>query len=274
MRSYLLALLILPIATLMAQDRIVDPFEQFVECYELRGGDKYMIQEEIIQRTHVLQAAYLASVAGAPEEVIIGMLVHDVGQVADADVAGDANTLHFDHDDRGARWLRERGFPERVWMWVQNHTLAKVILCIQEQDYFDHLSEASQISFHIQFEKYFSDPYLHYVEDFLDSPYADDFRAMRRCDDMAKIAGMDAREEWLDDGADVLVELPSFEHYREMVYRVLAGNGKEASDPDWREKLKTMHACMQQNRWAFEEAVKSDYHPNFVELRRRVIKHY
>eukprot|EP00211_Chloroparvula_japonica_P009018 CAMPEP_0119137706 /NCGR_PEP_ID=MMETSP1310-20130426/24172_1 /TAXON_ID=464262 /ORGANISM="Genus nov. species nov., Strain RCC2339" /LENGTH=152 /DNA_ID=CAMNT_0007128817 /DNA_START=133 /DNA_END=588 /DNA_ORIENTATION=+ len=129
-------------------------FDAFVEAYEKRGGDKYMIEEEITQECHSLQAAHVAWLAGAPEDVVVGLLFHDVGQVIHEEYAGNTDHLHGHHDDLGSAWMLAHGFPQDVADLVQFHTLAKILLCEREAGYEEHLSRASLISLQVQRRKY------------------------------------------------------------------------------------------------------------------------
>ena len=219
-----------------------DPFDCFTAAYREHGGSKYMINEEIVQSTHVLQAAYLAKLCGAPEDVIIGLLFHDIGQVIDPANVGNTALLHAVHDEKGAQWLADNGFPANVIDWVRFHTLAKVVLCMEDPDYYTHLSEASKESYQIQRSKYLNEEgqtSLHY---FNQHQCRADFLRQRKCDDMAKITDFETTD--------------SLEDYREMTFRVIAGDGASAARDDWRENIDSLHSLMCQNRSAFEEAIR------------------
>lgn len=219
-----------------------DPFDDFLEAYEKYGGGKYMINEEIIQSQHVLQAAYLAKKWGAPENAIIGLLFHDVGQVIDADNVGNLPYLHASHDEVGGRWLAENGFPMQVVDWVRYHTLTKVVLCMEDPSYYSHLSDASKESYHIQRDKYMNEEGQVSLHAFMEHPNRQDFMCQRKCDDMAKIVNFETPE--------------NFEDYRAMAQRVIGGSGAPATDAHWRETVDDMHAWMCQDRAAFEQSVR------------------
>lgn len=228
------------------------PYEEMVTAYAKYGGERYMIQEEIIQRSHILQAAYLADVAGAPQDIIVALLFHDIGQVADKQYAGNADYLHANHDEIGAQWLLTFGFPSHVCDFVRYHTLAKVALCTIDPEYYSRLSTASKISYQIQRKK-FGDKA---VEAFKNHDYAREFMAARRCDDMAKIVGFNT----CDDGGNVSREdrpLSGFENYAEAIDRVLNGQGGHARNEDWIERVETMYWYMANDRAAFEELIKT-----------------
>jgi putative nucleotidyltransferase with HDIG domain len=225
-------------------------FNEFVELYQLYGGEKYMIDEQIIQRSHVLQAAYIAEKAGAPDEIVTGLLFHDVGQIVDADKVGDAQSLHYDHDELGAVWLKKQGFPENVWKLVRYHTLAKVELCALNNDYYDKLSKASQISYHVQKSKYEQAKEKHHVTMFRESPTYADYLAARKCDDMAKLEHFDTSED-APNG-----QLPNFENYREQVVRVLTGKAKPARDLQWKNNIEASYQLMISDPVSFAEKLK------------------
>lgn len=174
------------------------------------------------QTEHALQAAKLAFSAGAPEYFIVGMLLHDVGQIIEDDLIGDEKTLHKFHDEYGGDWLREVGFPSTVSDIARFHTIAKLLLCEDDPEYYESMSTASQQSYLIQKEKY-GDAGIRFIRE---HPHVDTFIAARKCDDMAKIPGK------IDE---------TFEMYRPMVERVLRGKGKSASNPDWRKEVDRMY---------------------------------
>ncbi|NGX57639.1 MAG: hypothetical protein K940chlam3_00532 [Chlamydiae bacterium] len=219
-----------------------DAFDDLVTAYEKYGGDKYMICEEIIQTSHVLQAAYIANEAGAPENIVIGLLFHDIGQVAIKENVGNIEVLHRYHDDIGEEWLEERGFPEKVCKLVKFHTLAKVVLCMEDEEYFEHLSLASKESYYYQRDKYLNEPGQLSLDRFNALPYREDILTSRKCDDMAKIAGMDPDH---------------FIAYKEMIERVIRGKGKPAQNPEWRETVNALHREMCRDRSSFEEMMKN-----------------
>lgn len=221
------------------------PFDDFTAAYTEYGGGKYMINEEIVQSAHVLQAAYLAQLCGAPEDVTIGLLFHDVGQVIDPSNVGNIPHLHALHDEIGARWLRENGFPSDVADWVGFHTIAKVVLCMEDPSYYDHLSLASKESYLIQRDKYFNEEGQRTLCAFNQHPRRADFLRQRKCDDMAKIIDFD--------------RVGILEDYREMTVRVLDGRAAGAVFVDWRERIDALHAMMCQDRSAFEEMIRAGY---------------
>lgn len=234
-----------------------DAFQMFKRAYEERGGDKYMIDEEIIQRSHVLQAAYIASTVGAPEDIVIGLLTHDIGQIIYPEFLGDIERLHEKHDEYGAGWLKARGFPDRMTNLVRYHTLVKVIFCEEIPEYYENLSQASKDSFHIQKKKYSSsEERRKMVETFKRDPYREEYKAARMCDEMAKLANFEAYNDDLREDRNAYFHPPGFDDYHSMFQRVLEGKGSEASDPNWILKIKFLYKEMIENRKKFEEVVR------------------
>lgn len=231
----------------------VGAFDEVVESYLKYGTGKYMIQEEITQINHALQSAYLANLAGAPEEMVIALLLHDVGQIADVNYVGNTDYLHPHHAELGGAWLKYHGFPKKVYTYVRDHAIAKITLCMDVPIYYEQLSEASKISFHFQKEKYEEPEFAHRIQEFRDHPCFQEFQTARMCDDMAKIVG------FTHD-----LTLPSFEEYREMCFRVQKGEGREPRDSHWVQNVRTLYSWMAQDRQSFEELIRSQKEIDFA----------
>lgn len=239
-----------------------DTFQIFAKAYEDHGGDRYMINEEIIQRSHVLQTAYIASTLGAPEEIVIGLLVHDIGQIICPESLGNVEKLHEKHDEYGAEWLKDKGFPEKVVNLVRYHTLAKVIFCEEIPQYYEHLSQASKDSYFIQKEKYnSSQEYRSLVAAFKKDPCESEYKAARLCDEMAKIANFNAYDDDSREDRSLYFHPPGFEYYRAMFQRVLQGSAEKASDPNWILKIKFLYNKMVKERDDFEQLVRLGSEP-------------
>lgn len=179
------------------------------------GKEKYMINEIITQESHILQAAKIAEDAGAPEQVIVAMLYHDIGQLFMRDDENNYNNrlelttelLHYNHDEYGSQWLRKRYFPPFIVNFAKYHTIAKIVLSRTLGDkYINTLSDASKESLKLQEEKY-SGNNNEKIKEFLNNPYANTYLIMRYIDDMAK-----------ESNAYTYI----FEHYRTMINHVLS----------------------------------------------------
>jgi predicted HD phosphohydrolase len=213
------------------------------------GNKQYMICEEVTQIAHALQAALIAYIVGAPEDVIIGLLLHDIGQIACVEHIGDVDYLHAQHDKIGADFLQQNGFPSFVSDLVRFHTVAKVILCAEDPVYFENLSTASQVSYLIQRDKYLSEEGQVTLHALLNHPRIIDLKVARKCDDMAKIIGL---SEHVHKGE---ILLPLFDSYGAMMDRVLNSKGGLGND-GWREKIHIFYQNMIDNREEFEAKFK------------------
>ncbi len=218
--------------------------DEFISLLCKYGNDKYMIQEEITQLEHALQSAYISNLCGAPEDVIISLLYHDVGQLVQKENIGNTDYLHYNHDDIGRFWLEEREFPNFVCNVVGYHTLAKVLIIKKDKTYYDTLSEASKISYKIQKEKYKN--IINNENNLVHIPSLSyrfrDLLLARLCDDMSKIQN--------------LKDLPDLEYYRDMVNRVLEGEGKKEICKNWRDNIKKLSDYMREDREDFEKFMK------------------
>jgi predicted HD phosphohydrolase len=178
------------------------PFDKLVRLYEKYGNEEYMIGEKITQKEHVLQAAKIATICGAPNYIIMGLLWHDCGQIIEKDHVGDEKYLHSHHAEIGYKWLIKNGYSSKVANIARYHTIAKVILCSRIPNYYDNLSNASKESYEIQKIKH-KDKIQKLVElvDF------EEYLFSRMCDDMAKLENMETED---------------FEFYRKMSDDVLS----------------------------------------------------
>jgi len=240
------------------------PFQELVDLYDRYGGEKYMIQEEITQYDHALQSAYIALLCGAPDEIIIGLLYHDIGQLTNKTLVGKADKLHGSHAEIGGEWMYNRGFPEVVCDLVKYHALAKCILCVDDSKgkYFNNLSLASKISFGIQIKKYSKEDFAKFRK----IPYASDILYARKCDDMAKItkfSSVTAKGSTTKDSST----LPSFDFYEGLVNKVFSGRylkylpynnyNQNASSQKWKENVDKFYNMMSEDRTKFETYIQN-----------------
>ncbi len=122
----------------------VTRISQVFELYERFGSADY-IGEPVSQIEHMAQSAQLAEKEGYDEEVILAAFFHDIGhllaQNTEMDSMGGYGVKR--HEQIGADFLREKGFPERIAKLVENHVQAKRYLTYKYSDYLAKLSEAS-----------------------------------------------------------------------------------------------------------------------------------
>lgn len=176
--------------------------------YARWGRDTY--DEELSQIDHALQTAALAAAAGAPDELVVAALLHDVGHLLALDEQAEAATpadpaADLVHESVGARYLA-RLYPPAVTGPVALHVRAKRYRCTVDPAYRDGLSAASQRSLEKQGGVLSADE----VATFEARPDFADAVALRGWDDGGKIDGL-AVPGW-DHYADLLRRTTRNEH--------------------------------------------------------------
>jgi predicted HD phosphohydrolase len=236
------------IFSLMAHLGANQAFDEFADLYARHGHLQYTPMGEVTQLGHVLEAAYMAERVGAPEEVVVALLFHDVARLAIVDEGEEAEgeAAHRLHDEDGALWVEKRGFPAFVGDFIRNHTMAKLLLCMEDFSYHGILSPASTDSYVVQKAKYLGTPRF---EAFCKDPKKEDYKAVRLFDEMAKI-------QFLDPILTPDSALPRLESYREVVTRVLAGEGRAARHENWRERARAWHHLRFTDPEAFDRVVQ------------------
>ena len=122
---------------------------QIMELLETAGQSAYF-GEPVTQLEHALQCAQLARDSGSDAEMIIAALLHDIGHLVEEEGVHDETVGVIDHDAVGARYLRERGFSDRVAQLVSGHVAAKRYLTRTNPSYFAKLSKASVATLELQ----------------------------------------------------------------------------------------------------------------------------
>lgn len=151
--------------------------------YDLHGADDY-IGEAISQLEHMSQSAQLAMQEGYDDEVILAAFFHDIGHIC---VHGQAvqNMNGYgvvSHEQVGANYLRQMGFPERVARLVEYHVQAKRYLTCRYPEYLAALSEASLRTLAFQGGPMTESEAINFEQD----PLFNDSIRMRHWDEMAK----------------------------------------------------------------------------------------
>ncbi len=153
--------------------------------FDQRGGSMYG-GESVTQLEHALQAASLAENAAASSATISAALLHDIGHLLH-DLDDDAPDKGVDdvHEVLANEWLIKY-FPREVTEPVRLHVAAKRYLCTVESEYYDQLSEPSQVSFKLQGGALADEE----VKEFEQHDLFEQIVQVRRYDDEAKIVDL------------------------------------------------------------------------------------
>lgn len=163
-------------------DRVL-PF--ILDLFAHHGQAAY-IGEAVSQTEHGLQAAALAEAEGAPPELIVAALLHDIGHLLDARSDSPMKLgVDLEHEDLGAAWMEPHFAPGAVEP-VRLHVPAKRYLCAVDPAYLATLSPASVASLQLQGGP--MGPVE--AEEFRRGPFADAAVRLRRWDDAAKVPGL------------------------------------------------------------------------------------
>jgi [1-hydroxy-2-(trimethylamino)ethyl]phosphonate dioxygenase len=159
---------------------------EVLALYERYGARRY--DEALSQLAHAEQTAALARQAGAPDEVVLAALLHDVGhllEMAAGDGARDRSVDHR-HESVGAAWLAALYGPG-VTAPIALHVRAKRYLCAVEPEYHDGLSAGSVASLERQGGPFTADE----ATAFEANPGWEGAVALRRWDDEAKVLDLE-----------------------------------------------------------------------------------
>jgi phosphonate degradation associated HDIG domain protein len=159
--------------------------DEILAIFQRRGSGAYF-GESVSMTEHALQAAYFAQIAGAPPELVVAALLHDVGHLVE-DVPDDLAdwTVDAHHERIGSHWLAQRFRPE-VSEPVRLHVPAKRYLLATDNKYFAKLSPASVVTLKLQ-----GGPMAaHEVAKFETERYYKEAVRVRQWDDQGKVAGL------------------------------------------------------------------------------------
>lgn len=176
--------------------------DQIMKLFAAGGTERYG-GEAVNQTQHALQAALAAEQAHAPPEQVVAALLHDIGHLLH-NLPDDCADQGIDdrHEELGYRFLRTHFVPA-VAEAVRLHVPAKRYLTAVEPGYRESLSPASVQSLALQ-----GGPMSPAEQaEFEANAHYRDALALRRRDDVAKIAGL---------------ETPDLEHYRPYLEMTLA----------------------------------------------------
>jgi phosphonate degradation associated HDIG domain protein len=159
-------------------------FLEIKELFESASAEEYL-GENITLVEHMIQCAENAQADGAQDWLIVAALLHDIGHLLIPDAASAQDSgIDMHHDDVGAEWISKR-FPNNIVQAVRLHVDAKKYLVATDPDYFNHLSEASQITLDIQ-GGVFSEAE---ATEFIQQQYAHEAVLLRKWDDAGKVRG-------------------------------------------------------------------------------------
>ncbi len=165
-------------------DKITD---EIFDLYEKYGQADY-IGEPVSQIEHMSQSAQLAITEGYDDEVVLAAFFHDIGHICAQSLAENSMNGYGTkrHEQIGADFLRDKGFPERMARLVEYHVQAKRYLTFKFPEYYNNLSEASKHTLEFQGGKMNSNEASHFEKD----PLFEASIAMRKWDEQAKVVNV------------------------------------------------------------------------------------
>jgi 2-amino-1-hydroxyethylphosphonate dioxygenase (glycine-forming) len=119
--------------------------DEIMSYYQQHGGEEYA-GEKVTQLEHMVQAAQLAQEQGYDDEVVLAAFLHDIGHICEAG-HGDNEMDGFgikDHEEIGAKFLKQKGFSKKIMRLVESHVEAKRYLTLRYPEYYAQLSDASK----------------------------------------------------------------------------------------------------------------------------------
>ncbi|MEI8393463.1 MAG: HD domain-containing protein [Rhodospirillaceae bacterium] len=152
-----------------------------------RLGRALFFGQPISQTDHALQTAWLAEQAGATAPLIAASLLHDIGHLLmpEEEEQPASTSQDYRHADTAASYLSAR-FIVAVVEPVRLHVQAKRYLCAFDPAYPDLLTAASRVSLTPQGGLMTAAE----ATAFNANPYAADALALRRWDEMGRVAGL------------------------------------------------------------------------------------
>jgi phosphonate degradation associated HDIG domain protein len=168
----------------MNSEKAEQATNEIMSFYEHHGGEEYA-GEKVTQLEHMIQAAQLAEEQGYDEEIVLAAFLHDIGHIC-ITWSGDNQMNEFgiiDHEEKGAEYLKEKGFSKKIVRLVQSHVEAKRYLTFKYPEYYEQLSEASKKTLEYQGGKMYEEE----ANAFEQYPLFNLIIKMRKWDEQAKI---------------------------------------------------------------------------------------
>jgi predicted HD phosphohydrolase len=116
---------------------------------------------------------------------VLAAFLHDIGHIC-ITWSGDNQMNEFgiiDHEEKGAEYLKEKGFSKKIVRLVQSHVEAKRYLTFKYPEYYEQLSEASKKTLEYQGGKMYEEE----ANAFEQYPLFNLIIKMRKWDEQAKI---------------------------------------------------------------------------------------
>jgi phosphonate degradation associated HDIG domain protein len=178
----------------------MDCVEEILAIFERRGKAAYL-GEAVSQEEHALETAHFAAQDGAPEELVVAALLHDIGHLIDGREDAAERGIDARHEDAGGAWLARR-FRPAITEPVRLHVAAKRYLCSVDPEYLHGLTPASVRSLELQGGVFTAEE----AREFRRLPFWEDAVRLRHWDDRGKVPNL---------------AVPSLELYREALRRQL-----------------------------------------------------
>ncbi len=181
-----------------------DVIDEIFAILTTKGTADY-IGEDVSQLAHALQCAKLAADSCDDDELIIAVLLHDIGHICAEGPVEQMGTFGVAHHEKiGANYLRSKGFSERVACLIERHVDAKRYLTFRNPRYAAKLSSASAAT-------------LRYQGGPMTAEEAAKFEQEPELKDVLKI------RVWEENAKAVGSDVPALEAYRDLLARHLGG---------------------------------------------------
>jgi gamma-butyrobetaine dioxygenase len=167
------------------EQRDNDVVERILDLFADRGAREYM-GEAVSMAQHMEQTAACAVADGAPSNLVVAALLHDIGHfIGEHPIEALENGVDNRHEHAAADYLRQH-FPPAVTEPIRLHVAAKRYLCATDAEYLVRLSPASVDSLAVQGGPMNAAE----IEGFESNPYHREAVRLRRYDDDGKVAGL------------------------------------------------------------------------------------
>ena len=173
----------------MSRLTVKEVVDKIFSYYETYGNQDY-IGEPVTQIEHMVQGAMFAEKDNRKPEIVLAMLLHDIGHLLEFEVKdesekmGDLGVMH--HESKGRLFLENLGIPYPIPNLVENHVKVKRYLVGKNKIYYEKLSEASK-----QTLTYQGGPMTpEEIEEFEQDPIFEMSLLVRKYDEMSKVPDM------------------------------------------------------------------------------------